>query len=115
MRPHINFRTAAVAIFFAFAPLLNAISTKTGTTVEVDGVYYYVPPIAVSNLAATPQQLKVALTTGEDLVPLTVTHGDFATFNGSTIQSIIDSFLATDDVFSSGFLPGMPSPPTMWV
>jgi hypothetical protein len=33
--------------------------------------------------------------------------GDFSTFNASALKTTIDSFLAEDDVFNTGFLQGM--------
>jgi hypothetical protein len=107
MLPNGSLLTAVFSILLGFATITDAVSTKIGTTVELDGIYYYVPPVAVSKLTATAGQLKSAGVSGEDLVPLTVMQGDFASFNATTMESIIDRYLISDDVFSTGFLPGM--------
>jgi hypothetical protein len=91
----------------AFAVVVNAVSTKAGSTVDVDGTFYYVPPTSVSTLGVSAQRLKATTVSSEDLIPLTVMTGDFSTFNASTLKTTIDSFLLEDDVFSFGFLQGM--------
>lgn len=93
----------------AFAVVANATSTKAGSTVEVDGTFYYVPSASVSSLSVSTQQLQAATVSGEDLIPLTVMTGDFSTFNASSLTTTIASYLAKDDVFNSGFLQGIHS------
>ncbi|TVY81362.1 Glutamyl-tRNA(Gln) amidotransferase subunit A, partial [Lachnellula suecica] len=89
---------------FAFALVANAVSTKAGSTVNVDGIYYYVPATSVSSLGVSAEQLKAAASTGEDLIPLTVMTRNFSTFDVGTFESTIATFKDQDDVFSHGFL-----------
>ena len=91
----------------AFTSLGHAASSKAGSTMNVDGIFYYVPSTPVSRLEATSDQLKTATTNGEDLIPFTVITDNASIFNTSTLQSIVTSFAADDDVFSSGFLQGV--------
>ncbi|KAE9362661.1 putative Glutamyl-tRNA amidotransferase subunit A [Stipitochalara longipes BDJ] len=84
--------------------LVEAALSKSGSTVNFDGIYYYVPSNAVSKLGLSGDELAVAATPGEDLIPLTVMTGDFATFDASTFQASINNFMSEDDVFSTGFL-----------
>jgi hypothetical protein len=91
----------------ALAGLGHAASSKAGSTMDVDGIFYYVPSTPVSRLEATSDQLKTATTNGEDLIPFTVITDNASIFSTSTLQSIVTSFAADDDVFSSGFLQGV--------
>lgn len=86
--------------------LVNAAITKSGSTVALNGIYYYVPSTAVSTLGLGSDKLKAATTAGEDLIPLTVMTGDFATFDAGTFQTNVNTFTSKDDVFNTGFLQG---------
>ena len=94
-------------VLFALANGANAASRKSGSTIEVDNIYYYVPPVSVSQLALGPEQLKSAAVSGEDLIPLTVMTTNFTSFDQSALKTLIESYAAVDDVFSPGFLQGM--------
>jgi len=94
-------------VALTIAVVANAVTIKAGSTVEVDGTFYYVPPNSVSILGVSTQQLKAATVTREDLIPLTVIRSDFRTFNASAMETTINKFLEEDDVFSTGFLQGM--------
>jgi hypothetical protein len=91
----------------ALTSLGHAASSKAGSTMNVDGIFYYVPSTPVSKLGATSDQLKTATTNGEDLIPFTVITDSASIFSTSTLQTILSGFAADDDVFSSGFLQGM--------
>jgi hypothetical protein len=88
------------------ASLVNAISSSAGRTVLVDGIYYYVPAMAVSSLGVSWDQLQVATSSGDDLIPMTVMTGDFSTFDSNSLTSAITKYATEDDVFSNGFLQG---------
>jgi hypothetical protein len=90
----------------AFTSLGHAASSKAGSTMNVDGIFYYVPSTPVSKLGTTSDQLKTATTNGEDLIPFTVITDNASIFSTSTMQSIVNGYTADDDVFSSGFLQG---------
>jgi hypothetical protein len=87
--------------------LVNAAITKSGSTVNVDGIFYYVLATSVSKLGLSSDQLKAAAAPEEDLIPLTVMRGDFATFDAGTFQTNVNTFVSGDDVFGTGFLQGM--------
>lgn len=96
----------SVITALAYATIAKALSSKAGSTVDVDGTYYYVPSIPVSSLGVSLHQLKAAADSGNDLIPSTVMTGDFSTFDASVLKSTIADFTAKDDVFSTGFLQG---------
>ncbi|KAL3418189.1 glutamyl-tRNA amidotransferase [Phlyctema vagabunda] len=93
-----------LASLLASAALGNTASSRTGSTLNVDGVFYYVPATPVSALKASPDQLKSAATYGEDLVPLTIIETSASSFDAAALQGVISSYEQEDDVFSSGFL-----------
>lgn len=99
------FLKSAIAAL-AYASIAKALSSKAGSTVDVDGIFYYVPSTPVSNLGVSLHQLKAAVDPGNDLIPATVITGDFSTFDASVLNSTIADFAAKDDVFSTGFLHG---------
>jgi hypothetical protein len=96
----------ALGLLLGFGALVHAVITKSGSTVNLDGTYYYIPATAVSTLGLSSDELKTASTPGEDLIPMTVMTGDFTAFDASTLQANIDNFSSEDDVFSTGFLQG---------
>ncbi|CAG8974786.1 hypothetical protein HYALB_00000398 [Hymenoscyphus albidus] len=91
-------------VTLAYATVASSLSTKAGSTVDVDGTFYYVPSTPVSSLGVSWDQLKVAATSGSDLIPTTVMTGDFSTFDSGIFNATIASFAEKDDVFSTGFL-----------
>ena len=96
----------ALVALITLAAVANGASKKTGSTVEVDNISYYVPPTSVSQLTLGPEQLKLVAAFGEDLMPLTVITTDLNTFDTDTLRSFVDGYAAADDVFSRGFLQG---------
>jgi hypothetical protein len=90
----------------AYTTLANALSSSAGRTVVIDGVYYYVPATSVSSLGVSWEQLKVATSSEDDLIPMTVMTGDFNTFDSDSLTSAITKYSSDDDVFSHGFLQG---------
>lgn len=87
------------------ASLVTAAISKTGETVVVNGINYYVPPTSVSVIDLTAEQ-QASCPTGEDseLVPFTV-FGNFV-LNVAAFNSIVSNYSASDDVFNTGFLQG---------
>ncbi|KAF2726247.1 amidase signature enzyme [Polychaeton citri CBS 116435] len=84
--------------------------TLTGQTVELDGVYYYVPSTSVGSISQRPggsgwsgakSGASVSLT------PLTIVTANGTAagqYSSQQLDSAVAHFEATDDVFSSGFL-----------
>lgn len=92
---------------FLLASLLSALrvtALNDGKTVIVNGISYYAPTEAVSNIIVPSQNLKVA--SSGDLIPMTVLEDTSSLFNLSVFASIVDNYTATDDVFNTGFLSG---------
>ncbi|KAK4997800.1 hypothetical protein LTR66_002857 [Elasticomyces elasticus] len=73
----------------------------TGQTVELDGIFYYVPPEAVTNIS-TFDSLNLAAAGG--LVPLTIVSTSDAGYDSRDFANTIAGFSASDDVWSEGFL-----------
>ncbi|KUJ14563.1 putative Glutamyl-tRNA amidotransferase subunit A [Mollisia scopiformis] len=93
---------AALAVAIAYSALAS--TYKSGTTVNVDGTYFYIPASPISSLGLGQDQLSSACSPGDDYIPLTVMTGDFNTFDATTLQSTVTSYLGGDDVFNTGFL-----------
>ena len=81
----------------------SASITLRGQTVQVDADTYYVPPVAVTTLEL-PNNLYGAQSR---LVPLTVFQNDALELTTDILTELVDGYLATDDVFSTGFLESM--------
>ncbi|KAJ5643729.1 uncharacterized protein N7484_006236 [Penicillium longicatenatum] len=81
----------------------NAIATISlkGQTIEFNGKTYYTPPTAVATLK-TAAGSQVSNTNG--LQPLTVIRSDTLKLTSSIIESLIENYQSTDDVFNTGFL-----------
>ncbi len=76
----------------------------SGSTIVMNGITYYASPDIVTTIAATPAELKQC---GDDeWVPLTVMENPTGAFTASVLQSVVKSYIAVDDVFSTGFLQG---------
>lgn len=90
----------------AFAAIAAARSTESGRTLNVDGIYYYVPASPVSVLLEETELLKTGCSPGEDLIPFTVMMDEFSVFNFTVLESVVARYTEQDDVFS-GFLQGM--------
>ncbi|KAJ5760754.1 hypothetical protein N7520_007910 [Penicillium odoratum] len=81
----------------------NAIATITlkGQTIEFNGKTYYAPPTAVATLkTASGGQVS----NENSLQPLTVIRSDYLKLTSSIIESLVESYQSTDDVFNTGFL-----------
>lgn len=83
------------ALAFTFKP--------TGQTVQLDGLPYYVHPDVVTILPSS-EKLRQAAAKAGGLLPLTVVSTDTLRYNSSAFDSLIESFIAADDVFTEGFL-----------
>lgn len=95
------FKSATVAM--SLMSLANAAISvsKTGTTVNVNGISYYVGVDAMATI-----QIKRILTNA-DLVPLTVMSSSDDIFTPDSFKSLVSNYTASDDVFNTGFLEGV--------
>jgi len=57
---YLKYSSQAFLALIALATIANAASKKAGSTVEVNNIYYYAPPIPISQLKLGLGQLKLA-------------------------------------------------------
>ncbi|KAI9710698.1 MAG: hypothetical protein M1820_002531 [Bogoriella megaspora] len=85
-----------------YTSLVSAVSlSSTGTTVELNGIPYYVPAQSVGKLQI---DRNFPTTSSAGLLALTVIQTNSSSYKSIDLQSTIDSFTAVDDVFQTGFL-----------
>lgn len=85
--------------------------TPTGQTVELDGVSYYLPGSSVTTLkSSSSKKLKTAAEHAGGLIPLTVVTTNSSSYSSKDFSATVADFLATDDVYSEGFLEGESNP-----
>ncbi|KAK4503796.1 hypothetical protein PRZ48_004711 [Zasmidium cellare] len=75
---------------------------RTGQTVELDGIPYYLPATPVTTLHHN--DFHGTFTKDNTLTPLTVITANGSSYGGSDLANTIASYKADDDVFSEGFL-----------
>jgi hypothetical protein len=75
----------SLGLLLGFGALVDSALTKSGSIVNLDGSYCYFPTSAVWKLELSSDELKMASTLGEDLIPMSVMTGDFITFYVSTL------------------------------
>lgn len=87
-----------------FAAFTNAYSLiPQGSTVQLNGVYYHVPPIAVGRISTVVRDW-----TNIQLVPITVVNSNSSSsISCEDIDNIKTDFLDRDDVFQEAFFQGM--------
>ncbi|KAJ8064587.1 hypothetical protein OCU04_006916 [Sclerotinia nivalis] len=90
------FKSGSVAM--SLMSLTNAAISisKTGTTVDVNGISYYVGVDAVTTIQPKPSTA--------DLIPLTVMKSLEGNFTSASFKSLVINYTASDDVFNLGFL-----------
>ncbi|CAG8971993.1 hypothetical protein HYALB_00008278 [Hymenoscyphus albidus] len=96
--------TRAVVITWAFISSASAAISESGKTVVVDGIRYHVASDAVSVIGASADMLSRASTAGVDLIPLSIISDSSISFTASILQSTVDYYTKSDDVFNNGFL-----------
>ena len=77
--------------------------TSTGSTVNLNGVPYYVPPTPLTTLEGPLNNLRF-LPSAAGLIPLTVVSTNSLLFSQGDLDKIVSSYAAIDDVFQMGFL-----------
>ncbi|KAI9663804.1 MAG: hypothetical protein M1821_007294 [Bathelium mastoideum] len=84
--------------------LAHAITfASTGSTVELNGIPYYIPPTSVGKLPID-QNLSNQISAGYGLLPLTVIKTNGSSYSSVNLQSTVNNYIASDDVFQTGFL-----------
>ncbi|KAI5359507.1 putative amidase [Septoria linicola] len=91
----------------AISGLLEAASSftfsSTGRTVELDGIYYYLPAEPVATLDHLVAQRKNTASP-RHLSPLTVVTANGSDYMSQSLSAAITNYKTIDDVFSEGFL-----------
>lgn len=95
----------------ALSVTAQAQASDGGKTVIVNGIAYYAAPEVVSIIDATPALLSHGVTTGQDLIPLTVFGDSSSSFTVDAFKSLVGNYTKNDDVFNLGFLQGKHSYP----
>ena len=102
-------RLLALSVLATLTSICRAIAfSSTGSTVELNGIPYYVPPNSVAKLQID-QNLSNAASLNAGLLPLTVVKTNGTTYQNNDLQRTVESYLASDDVFQTGFLTGKQS------
>ncbi|KAK6610825.1 glutamyl-tRNA amidotransferase [Botrytis cinerea] len=89
-------KSAAVTISLVSMANAGISISKTGTTVAVNGISYYVGIDPVATIQSKPSTA--------DLVPLTVMKSSERSFTAASFKSLVTNYTAFDDVFNPGFL-----------
>lgn len=76
--------------------------SRTGQTVELDGIPYYLPATPITTLHH--DNFHGTFSKHNTLTPLTVITANGSSYSGSDLSTTIASYKAHDDVFSEGFL-----------
>jgi len=101
------FQQLSLYIALAFLQVSGVAGLTTGSTVNVNGIFYFVPPTSVATVPG--HGVKAASTFDEELVPITVIANAPNPFTAADLQSIVSNFTSEDDVFNAGFLQGKSS------
>jgi hypothetical protein len=100
-----NLLTIFLSGFLATAFALNL--TSTGSTVELNGIPYYIPGRPFASLPnLKPPKLPGVESLLGGLVPVTVVGTASANFNVRGLEKTIQEFSQKDDVWGEGFLSG---------
>ena len=84
------------------AVVAKAAIIRTGSTVLLNNVPYFIPPRSVAVLKLLPGRLN-----GNDFTPLTVIEVNEPTFDQAELQGQVQNYTAVDDVWQEGFLECM--------
>lgn len=102
-RACLSFASACLTLCQLVNPTFAFTFKPTGQTVQLDGLPYFVHPDVVTILPSS-EKLQLAAAKAGGLLPLTVVSTNTLAYNSSGFASLIASFVATDDVFTEGFL-----------
>ena len=84
-----------------------SILTSTGSTVELNGIPYYIPGRPFASLPYfSPQSLAGVKGLLGGLVPVTVVGTASVNFNVKELEKTVEEFGERDDVWGEGFLSG---------
>ena len=112
MAPSKNLLASVASILYTLIVCLPVVSTATftfsGSTVELNNVPYYIPPVPISTIDVSYSDLQRCASVN-GLVPLTVIWTSSRKLSQNDFAQTISNFLQTDDVFSIGFLEGIAS------
>lgn len=93
--------SSLLTLFGTFAGVVAAALKATGSTVELNGIDYFVPPDSVGSFSAHSR----VPTSPHALAPLTVIT-TASVLDQASLNSIAADYTARDDVWQQGFLEG---------
>lgn len=96
---------ALLAVAAAIVCEVQALLTSNGMTVTLNDIPYYVPASPIATVECDAKRLG-AITSVAGLVPLTVIETSALTFSQNDFDATVARYMASDDVFQTGFLQG---------
>jgi len=96
---------ALLAIAAAIVCEVQALLTPNGMTVTLNDIPYYVPASPIATIECDSKRLGAIISVA-GLVPLTVIQTSSLTFSQNDFDATIAKYMASDDVFQTGFLQG---------
>lgn len=99
--------TALFCLLLGLTVATDGNLTSTGSTVELNGIPYYIPGSPFVSVAKLHSQIltgKKSVFGG--LVPVTIVGTSSVTFNLADLHQSLKTYGEKDDVWNEGFLPG---------
>lgn len=106
------FKSLFLYVVLALAQINYVAGLSTGSTVNVNGIFYFVPSIPVATISNHGG--KAAATFDQELVPITFIANASNPFTTSDLETLVANFTSQDDVFNTGFLQGRSSENDIW-
>lgn len=102
LKPRMLALLAAVA---AIVGEVQALLTSNGMTVTLNDIPYYIPASPIATIECDSKRLGASISVA-GLVPLTVIQTSSLTFSQNDFDATVAKYMASDDVFQTGFLQG---------
>ena len=101
------FLASIILLVLIITPPTAALLASLGSTLALDGIYYYVPATPFANVEHDfSSNVLRGKETAAGLVPVTVISGVGANFSQIELGKTLVGFAADDDVWGTGFLGG---------
>lgn len=96
---------ALLAVVAAIVGEVQALLTSNGMTVTLNDIPYYIPASPIATIECDSKRLGASISVA-GLVPLTVIQTSSLTFSQNDLDATVAKYMASDDVFQTGFLQG---------
>jgi hypothetical protein len=103
-----SFKPGMLALLAAVAAIVGevqALLTSNGMTVTLNDISYYIPASPIATIECDSKRLGASISVA-GLVPLTVIQTSSLTFSQHDFDATVAKYMASDDVFQTGFLQG---------